>query len=168
MGMLSFYYNQLANRPKPIPQDIVGLSDRTVLLTGASAGLGYEAARELVSRGVGHLILAVRDEKKKGEKLRADLLASKSQSRVDIWELDYNDYESINRFADRVNGLDRLDFVLLNAGVMQTDFVKSTTGHELMLQVNHLSTALLSLHLLPKLKATAAEIAQPTSHYNHF
>lgn len=64
------------------------------------------------------------------------------------------DYASIQAFANRARTeIDHLDYAILNAGVMQNSFATSSYGWENSLQVNLLSTTLLALHLLPKLKA---------------
>jgi NAD(P)-dependent dehydrogenase (short-subunit alcohol dehydrogenase family) len=73
---------------------------------------------------------------------------------IEVWQLDMLDYASIQAFADRVRTeIDRLDYAILNAGVMLNSFAKSPYGWEHSLQVNLLSTTLLALLLLPKLKA---------------
>jgi NAD(P)-dependent dehydrogenase (short-subunit alcohol dehydrogenase family) len=75
---------------------------------------------------------------------------------IEVWQLDMLDYASIQAFADRVRtDIDRLDYAILNAGVMQNAFAKSPYGWENTLQVNLLSTTLLALCLLPKLKANS-------------
>lgn len=71
-------------------------------------------------------------------------------------------YDSVVAFGKRVQELERLDIVLLNAGVKKHWERNAATGHEITSQVNHLSTALLSLLLLPPLKATAAKYGKPS------
>lgn len=64
-------------------------------------------------------------------------------------------YQSIDNFAQRVDReIDRLDVAVLSAGVLFKKFVPSPEGWEKMLQINTLSTALLALLLIPKLKAS--------------
>lgn len=71
-----------------------------------------------------------------------------------MWQLDLNSYDSIQDFAKRSSSLDSLDVAVLNAGVFMTEYDESRYGWEEDLQVNVLSTALLGLQLLPKLKAS--------------
>lgn len=63
-------------------------------------------------------------------------------------------YTSIQSFVTRVHlELSRLDIVILNAGIQPQSFGKSkSTGHEVAIQVNYLSTWLLAILLLPELK----------------
>lgn len=63
-------------------------------------------------------------------------------------------YESIQAFVERcTTSLPRLDIAILNAGVILTGFnINRSTGHEVIFQVNYLSTALLATLMVPVLK----------------
>jgi len=61
-------------------------------------------------------------------------------------------YDSVVAFTKRAAGLDHLDAVVLNAGVCRDPFTLSKYDWEEDLQVNVLSTTLLGILLLPKLK----------------
>ncbi|KAF7538425.1 hypothetical protein G7054_g2970 [Neopestalotiopsis clavispora] len=175
-----FFYRQLTIKPKPLDKN-VRLDGKTAIITGANAGLGLEAAKELISHGLKRLIIAVRSIEK-GQAARDEILkkASDPSAEVLIWTLDHESFASIDEFGKRAAELDRLDYALLNAGVKFVDYVQSKTGHEahvqLMihgLQVNHLGTALVSLHLLGPLDRTSKELGSRTrltivSSENHF
>lgn len=63
-------------------------------------------------------------------------------------------YDSIGKFAEQCASLPRIDVAILNAGLMASKYTTAVeTGHELTLQVNYLSTALLAMLLIPILKA---------------
>ncbi|KAH6666678.1 short-chain dehydrogenase/reductase SDR [Halenospora varia] len=158
-GFLGFLYRQLTFKPKPLPLAL-SLTGKRALITGANSGLGFEAAIELASHHLSHLILAVRDVAK-GEIAKAKILASSPTCSVEVWELDYGSYDSVIEFSKRVEKLDRLDFVLLNAGVKMMSYVPSNYTHETNLQINHLSTSLLSLLLLPTLRLTSLATTPP-------
>lgn len=64
-----------------------------------------------------------------------------------------NSYDSIRAFAARVQKLERLDGMLENAGIMSKYF-KIVAGYEAVITTNVISTFLLALLLLPKLKET--------------
>ncbi|KAI1132543.1 NAD(P)-binding protein [Nemania abortiva] len=168
---LGFIYRQLVFKPKPLPHS-VKLTGQTALVTGSNTGLGLEACKELAAHGVARIILGVRS-KAKGEEAKKEILAHKPDVDVRVWELDHESFDSLRKFADEAATLDRLDIVILNVGVKNTEFTKSKTGHELHVQVNHLGTSLLSLLLLGPLKATAAANDSTTrltivSSENHF
>lgn len=64
-----------------------------------------------------------------------------------------NSYDSIRAFDARVQKLYRLDGVLENAGIMSKYF-KIVAGYEAVITTNVISTFLLALLLLPKLRET--------------
>lgn len=99
----------------------------------------------------------------KGEEAKADLLKSNPSCNVEVWELDMDSFDSVMAFGKRAQGLDRLDIALLNAGVKKPEYTQNKlAGHETTIQVNHLATALLSLLLLPPLRASAAKYGNPS------
>ncbi|MCJ1294933.1 hypothetical protein MMC34_006493 [Xylographa carneopallida] len=131
---------------------------KTVLLTGGTAGLGLEAAVKYLAHGASTLIIGARNPAK-AETAKATIEArSKRSGVVQIWPLDMNSFASVKAFAERANReLDRLDVALLNAGLFLREYRLSKEGWEETLQVNALSTVLLGLLLLPKLKASGTE-----------
>lgn len=131
------------------------LSGKTILITGGNSGLGFEAALKYVLLGAASVVIGCRSEQR-GQEAK-ELIEQRTQRLgvVHIWPLDLNDFVSVKAFADRVNeNLSRLNTALLNAGVYNREFVVSPQGWEGNLQVNLLSTILLGLLLLPKLKAS--------------
>lgn len=86
----------------------------------------------------------------KGESAASPIRAAFPKLLVQVMELDMSSYASIQTFAQRVP---KLDIAILNAGMspgLSPSFNKET-GHEETVQVNYLSTALLSILLLPAL-----------------
>ena len=154
---LSFLYRQFFVTPLPLPPTL-SLASKTGIVTGSNTGLGYHASAQLLSAGLSHLVLAVRDLKK-GEAARQSLLAAlrkeKKEPMIEVWELDLANYKSVVAFAERVKKMEgRVDFAILNAGVAKLRFeVNEGTGHEVTTQTNWLSTGLLSMLLVPVLQA---------------
>ncbi|KAF2116494.1 short-chain dehydrogenase/reductase family protein-like protein [Lophiotrema nucula] len=127
---------------------------RNVIVTGANTGVGFEAAAKFAEKGASKVILAVRTLEK-GEHAKKEIEARTHQKcHIDVWELDMTSYDSVVAFAQRAATLDHLDIAVLNAGVHKVPFAPSKYGWEEDLQVNALSTTLLSILLLPKLKAS--------------
>lgn len=129
------------------------LSGKTVLLTGGTAGLGFEAAVKYVQLGADSLLLGCRDLER-GEKAK-QLIEQRTQRTgvVRIYPLDLNSYSSVKSFVEQINTeFPRVHIALLNAGLMRRTYSTSPDGWEETLQVNTLSTVLLGLLLLPKLR----------------
>ena len=148
-----FFHNQFRAKPK-WPSPNTNLSDKVIIITGGNAGLGLEAASQLLSFNLLHLILAVRSTKK-GEAAAKQLQSQQPKAKIEVWPLDMSSLDSIQVFARRVESdLSRLDMVILNAGVRKLTFeTVPRTGHEESIQVNYLSTVLLAILLLPILKS---------------
>lgn len=137
------------NPPKEPQESFAG---RTVLVTGSTSGIGLAAAAKYASLGAIKVIITARDMAK-GDKVLTELEKKVGRKGVfELWELDMNSYESVVTFAKRANGIDQLDVVVLNAGLRRQPFALSKHGWEEDLQVNVLSTTLLGILLLPKLK----------------
>ncbi|KAJ4419203.1 hypothetical protein N0V82_005110 [Gnomoniopsis sp. IMI 355080] len=138
-------------KPKLLPTG-KPFTDQVAIVTGSNAGLGLEASRHLLKLGVAHLIMGVRSVTK-GEKAAAPFREEFPSSKVSVWTLDMESYDSIRAFVDQCAALPRLDVVILNAGIGASNYARvPATGHETTIQVNYLSTALLAILLLPTLK----------------
>lgn len=131
---LGFLYRQATFKPKPLPET-VKLTGKTAIVTGANVGLGLEASREMAQHGLTRIILAVRSISK-GEAARKEILNVAPSCDIQVWELDYETATSITTFAERAQTLDRLDIVILCAGVKSLEFELSKTGHETNVQVS--------------------------------
>ena len=89
---------------------------KTILITGASSGLGEEMARQFAARGHDLALCARRTDRL--EKLRADIAASHPDVRVELRALDVNDHDQVfevfQAFKADFGSLDR---VVINAGL---------------------------------------------------
>ena len=173
MGYITtFLHSQLFVK---LPYPDYGFSNQTVIVTGANTGLGrvffkdsvrwilthcnqgYEAAKHFLRLNAAKVIFAVRTVSK-GEAAAKSICESlnASRSRVEVWQVDLSDYESIKSFAKRVNALDRLDALVQNAGILTTQF-NVVEGQESTITVNVIGAVLLGLSVLPKLRESAAK-----------
>ncbi|KXX81404.1 Retinol dehydrogenase 14 [Madurella mycetomatis] len=146
-----------AARHPPTDSQNLSFKDKAILVTGANSGLGHAAAIKYAALGANPLILAVRSQAK-GEQAKADIIhATCCSPDIFIIEiLDLTTFASVRDFVDRVSAnVQRLHAVQLAAGISTPAFSRSPEGYEMALQVNVLSTALLALLLLPKLRETA-------------
>lgn len=92
-------------------------------------------------------VLAVREASKGQAAVESIATGRKlSQGQIEVWTLDMSCYKSITAFAERASTLQRLDIVILNAGVYRVNMqLNHSTGHEEDIQTNYLSTILLVL-----------------------
>lgn len=155
-----FFKNQFRTKislPTKEKYQTIAEEGSCAIITGANSGLGFEAAKQLLSLGLSRLVMAVRSIEK-GEaatkQLRACTGAVNPSAKIDVWQLDMESYDSIQAFVQNCQeNLTRIDFVILNAGLGAMTFsTVPSTGHEKTIQVNHISTALLAILLLPVLK----------------
>ncbi|KAK8129698.1 hypothetical protein PG999_002078 [Apiospora kogelbergensis] len=153
-GTFSGFLARQFTRPKAFPLEDVDLKGHVAVMTGANVGLGFEAARQLLARGLTHLVMGVRSQAK-GDAAAAALRKEFPGATVAVWIVDMESYASVQAFARRCDAeLPRIDYAILNAGLIQTEFTTNeATGREVTLLVNFLSTVLLTVLLVPVLKA---------------
>ncbi|CAM1507491.1 Fc.00g071320.m01.CDS01 [Cosmosporella sp. VM-42] len=151
----------------PLPPGI-DLSGKTALVTGATAGIGLEIARQLLTLKISTLVFAVRNVSK-GEAVKKSLLAEPAiraanpKASVKVMKVDAEDYKSPQELvASFKSEFKELHLLMLNAGIGTLDREKAPTGHEKNVQVNYLSNVLLTLAFLPILEATAEKTGAPT------
>jgi NAD(P)-dependent dehydrogenase (short-subunit alcohol dehydrogenase family) len=121
--------------------DLPSFAGRTAIVTGANSGLGAVTARELARVGA-QVILAVRNTGK-GEAAARDMTGD-----VEVRQLDLQDLASVRQFAD---GVDAVDVLVNNAGVMAVPQAVTADGFETQIGTNHLGHFALTNLLLPKL-----------------
>ena len=126
--------------------DIPGLTGRTALVTGANTGIGYHIAEMLADRGA-RVLMGCRDLTK-AEAARKDMLKAVPDAQIELVELDLADMASVRKAAE---GIDTLDLLVNNAGIMWVPHEISTGGAEKHFAVNHLGHFALTSLLLPAL-----------------
>ena len=161
-------------QPKLTLPPTLTFGNKTILITGATAGLGLAATTLLLQHHASEIIFGVRNTTK-GSLIASELLSSPTiknvnpNAKITVLHLDLEKYESVLDFAREVREKygGRLDMLLLNAGTgsLKREILGAGdgkgTGHEKTMQVNLLSPALLALELLPVLEATARRTGVP-------
>ncbi len=133
--------------------DIPDQSGRVVIITGASSGIGLEAAKAFAEKNA-ELILAVRDADK-GKRAVETILKHKPRANVDLQILDLAELKSVKDFAAGfLANHDRLDVLINNAGIMMCPFANTADGFEIQFGTNHLGHFALTGLLLPMLQQT--------------
>lgn len=123
------------------------LTGRTMLVTGANSGLGFETMRVLALRGA-HVIGTARDLD------RAREACARVAGRATGVALELSDFDSVVACATEVARLGvPLDALICNAGVMEIPALEQVRGIEKHFVVNHLGHFLLVNRLLPQVTA---------------
>jgi NAD(P)-dependent dehydrogenase (short-subunit alcohol dehydrogenase family) len=130
------------------------LHHQTVLVTGATSGIGKVTATELARMGA-HVVLLARNAAK-ADATQQEIKAAAGHDRVDVLLADLADLEQVRRAAAEFNvRYPRLDVLVNNAGlIFGAERQLSVDGNELGLATNHLGPFLLTALLLEKLQAT--------------
>ncbi|GAB2585416.1 SDR family NAD(P)-dependent oxidoreductase [Microlunatus antarcticus] len=131
------------------------MPNQTIVITGASDGIGAAAARKLVADG--HLVVLVGRSPEKTAAVARELAAPYHVA-------DFSDLGQVRRLADELGtAYDRIDVLANNAGGIMGHRTLTGDGHELTFQVNHLAPFLLTNLLLPLLTASQAKVIQTSS-----
>ena len=127
------------------------MAGRTVVVTGANSGLGFEAVREFARYGAS-VVMACRSTDR-GERAREDVLDDQAGASVEVVELDLASLASIREFADALTDRhDGLHVLCNNAGVMAIPRGETEDGFERQFGINHLGHFALTGLLLDTLR----------------
>ncbi|VUC22512.1 unnamed protein product [Clonostachys rosea] len=137
----------------PLPKPQSDFSHKTVIITGASSGVGKAAAQQFARLGAAKVILACRSVEK-GEAAKKEIEAAETVAGVvEVWPLELGSYESIKAFCARADKLDRLDVFVANAGLMSSQ-CEYYEGYERQTFVHAIAPTLMVLLLLPIMRKT--------------
>ncbi len=126
---------------------------RTILITGANSGIGFETAKALAAKN-GEIVLAVRDLEK-GEAAKALILTEHNNAKIQVMLLDLMKLESVKSFAESFKKAhSKLDLLINNAGIMVPPYEKTVDGFESQFGTNHLGHFALTAQLFEVLKGT--------------
>jgi NAD(P)-dependent dehydrogenase (short-subunit alcohol dehydrogenase family) len=128
---------------------------KTIVITGASDGIGAEAARALASAGH-HVVIVGRSP----QKTRAVAV----ETGADSYTTDFADLAQVRQLADNLNArYPRIDVLANNAGGIFNTHTVTVDGHDTTFQVNHLAPFLLTNLLLGTLQNSHATVIQTAS-----
>ena len=128
------------------------LENKVCLITGATNGIGEEAAKELNKMGA-EIVFVARNEEK-GEQLKAQLKeATGKESTMILANL--SSQAEVKSAAEKFLSMEKpLDILLNNAGIMNRERSITEDGLEEVFSVNHLAYFTFTLMLIDKLKST--------------
>jgi NAD(P)-dependent dehydrogenase (short-subunit alcohol dehydrogenase family) len=131
------------------------MTHRTIVITGASDGIGAAAARRL--RRAGENVVVVGRSQTKTAAVAAELGA-------DYFVADFADLCQVRALADKIRSeYPRIDVLANNAGGMCSKTGITADGHEITFQVNYLAPFLLTTQLIEVLVDSRATVVNTTS-----
>ena len=136
------------------------MAERTIVITGASDGIGASAARTLSGRGE-HVVVVGRSRDKTG--------AVAGAIGADFFVTDFADLGQVRSLASELlERYPRIDILANNAGGIMGNRELTVDRHEKTFQVNHLAPFLLTTLLLDRLIESSATVINTSSAANSF
>ncbi|KAJ1277533.1 hypothetical protein BS78_04G011900 [Paspalum vaginatum] len=151
-----FLFQRIAASHLANPLELPPLDGASIIVTGATSGIGLEMARQLAQAGA-HVVMAVRRPKVAQEliqKWQNESSETGTPLNAEVMELDLLSLDSVVNFANAWNArMAPLHVLINNAGIFAIGEPQrfSKDGHEEHMQVNHLAPALLAMLLIPSL-----------------
>ncbi len=126
---------------------------KTILITGATDGIGKQTALELAQ--MGHKVLVHGRDKEKSEAAAAWIVEISGNDKTEAVHADLTDFDEIKTLSETIKARQScLDVLLNNAGVFENEKVILPNGLERTFMVNHMAPFVLTLELLDLLKST--------------
>lgn len=152
---------------KKVLQMTNNITDKLVLVTGSTDGIGKQTALDLAGMGANVLIHG-RDEERCKQTLSA-LQKATGRNDYDYFVSDFSSLKNVKKLADElIEKYDKLDVLINNVGVYMKDRILSDDGYEMTFAVNHLAPFLLTNELIPLIKkSNYARIVNVSSTTHH-
>ena len=139
-------------------------SSPTALVTGANSGVGFATTRRLLASGW-RVVMACRSRERGEEaveRLGPEVEAGAPEPELELADL--AELEAVEALASRVTARhDRLDGLVLNAGLYAPRLERTADGFERTMAVNHLAHVLLTLRLAPALLEASGRVVTVAS-----
>jgi NAD(P)-dependent dehydrogenase (short-subunit alcohol dehydrogenase family)/carbon monoxide dehydrogenase subunit G len=151
LGFTNVGYHWHKRNWKPLA---VSLRDRTVVVTGATSGLGRAAALQLAELGA--RVILVGRNRDKAEATRREIAAATGNDNVALALADLSLLADVRKLAQRLlRDEPRIHVLVNNAGVLLNRRTTTAEGNEATLATNLLAPYLLTQTLLPRLRESA-------------
>jgi NAD(P)-dependent dehydrogenase (short-subunit alcohol dehydrogenase family) len=149
----------LKSKPAPEIDHMNKLSDKVILITGSTDGLGKVAAHRFAAKGA--LVLIHGRSEKKGKVVLSEIAKAAGNSKLEYYNADLASLDEVRAMAESIlSKHKKLDLLINNAGLgggPKGSALReiSSDGFELRFAVNYLSHFLLTYMLLPAIKAAS-------------
>jgi len=157
----------IANARKVQKTTNARMDGRVCIITGATSGVGYQAAKRFAQGGA-HLVLICRNIEK-AARIREELMREYAVQ-IEIVQADFSHLNEVREAAqDILANYPHIDVLINNAGLHNTHRILTEEGIEIVFCVNHLASFLLTRLLLDRLIESApARIIQVNSQGHRF
>mgnify|MGYP001208010922 CR=1 FL=1 len=157
----------IPNSRMPQKTTTVRMDGRVCVLTGATSGVGYHAANRLAQGGA-RLVLVCRNAEK-AARVKSELEQEHPTS-VRIFHADFSQLAQVRKTAEMIlEEYPRIDVLINNVGIHNTQRTLTENGVETVFCVNHLAPFLFTRLLLPRIVESApARIIQVNSQGHRF
>ncbi|HVS13619.1 MAG TPA: SDR family NAD(P)-dependent oxidoreductase [Thermoanaerobaculia bacterium] len=136
------------------------LSGKTMVVTGANVGIGYETARALAAAGA-RVVLGCRN-REAGSRAAQRIADRHPGASAEHADLDLASWPSVRAFAARLDA-EQVDALICNAGVINMAYREVESGFEHTVGVCHLGHFLLTRELLPRLLVAGGRVVMVSS-----
>ncbi|KAL2020591.1 hypothetical protein VTK56DRAFT_8179 [Thermocarpiscus australiensis] len=144
--------------PKPVQPD--DLNGRVAVVVGGAFGIGFEVSRALANAGC--RVIMVNRKEEQGEEAKATVRAESPGASVEWKECDMGSLKQVRDvFSQLRQSLDRLDFLVLSAGINANEYGVDADGIDRHFGVNYLGQFYVVNQLWPVLRKTSKKPGTP-------
>ena len=140
---------------------------KTVIITGATSGIGFETARKLV--GKGYFVIGVGHSKANCDRAEKQIMAANPSGKIIYFVADLMQLEEVSRFAGELekylasNCKGELYALINNVGGVRSWYQTTQEGYEQQFALNHLAGFLLTYRLFPYIEKALGRVIMTSS-----
>ena len=139
---------------------------KTVIITGANSGLGFETAKKIAKNKNYQVILACRN-KEHAEDAKDKIISETENHNIKTMIIDTSSLKSVKNFVEEFKNLNiKLDVLICNAGISSMHNGITDEGYELVFATNYLGHFLLTNLLMPYMSENARIINVTSDMHN--
>lgn len=143
------------------------MSEKIALITGSTAGIGKDTARQLAAKG--YQVVIVGRSADTAKAAVEEIKRQTGSSKVDYLTADLASQKSVRQLAaDFKSRYNRLDVLVNNAGAVYGNLEYSPEGIEMQMAVNHIAPFILTHELLDLLKQSSPSRIVNVSSHSHY